>query len=110
MRISQPSSLARMLAGATAAALAISVLAAGQALAAVPQRAAARQGGIARPAPAARRASAVRPGGTGRLASASTGAAGRRRPIRVGSVTIPPGKGPRLGLGTRGKRAPGYGE
>jgi pimeloyl-ACP methyl ester carboxylesterase len=63
MRISQPSSLARMLAGATAAALAISVLAAGQALAAAPQRAA---------------------------------AAGHRRPVRVGSVTIPPCKVSRL--------------
>ena len=101
MRISQPSSPARLLAGATAAALALSVLAAGQALAAVPQRAAARPGGIARPAPAARGASAVRPGGTGRLASASTGAAGRRRPIRVGSVTIPPCPVSRLAWCTR---------
>ena len=101
MRISQPSSRARLLAGATAAALGLSVLAAGQALAAVPQRAAARQGGIARPAPAARGASAVRPGGTGRLASASTGAAGRRRPIRVGSVTIPPCPVSRLAWCTR---------
>ena len=90
-----------MLAGATAAALAISLLGAGQALAAVPQRAAARQGGIARPASAARLASAVRPGRTGRLASASTGAAGRRRPIRVGSVTIPPCKVSRLAWCTR---------
>ena len=90
-----------MLAGATAAALAISLLGAGQALAAVPQRAAARQGGIARPASATRLASAVRPGRAGRLASASTGAAGRRRPIRVGSVTIPPCKVSRLAWCTR---------
>ena len=67
MRISQPSTLARMLAGATAAALAISVLAAGQVLAATPQRA---------------------------------GVAGRR-PIRVGSVTIPPCKVSRLAWCTR---------
>jgi pimeloyl-ACP methyl ester carboxylesterase len=92
MRISQPSSLPRALAGATAAALAVSLLGAGPALAsATPHRAAARQGGIARPPPAARAAA-------GRLAS--TGA-GRRRPIRVGSVTIPPCKVSRLAWCTR---------
>jgi pimeloyl-ACP methyl ester carboxylesterase len=81
MRISPYGSVARVFAGATAAALAVSVLVAGQALASSAPPSAVRTGGPA---------SAVR-----------TGAAGRRHPIRVGSVTIPPCKASPLAWCTR---------
>ncbi len=84
MRLSQLWSPARVIAAAAAGALAASALMAGPALAGQPPGPVMHRDGISRPG------SAVLPG-----------PAGHRRPIRVGSVTIPPCKVSRLAWCTR---------
>jgi pimeloyl-ACP methyl ester carboxylesterase len=91
MRVSQLSSLARIIAGGTAGALAVSLLLAGPALASTAARGdAAHPGPVGHPRPAAQPRSA-----------GQQGSAGHRHPIRVGSVTIPPCKVSRLAWCTR---------
>jgi pimeloyl-ACP methyl ester carboxylesterase len=91
MRLSQLSSLARIIAGGTAGALAVSLLLAGPALASTAARGdAAHPGPVGHPRPAAQPRSA-----------GQQGSAGHRHPIRVGSVTIPPCKVSRLAWCTR---------